>query len=348
MTELLKRTEAINHLQHWGESDPNLVIYNYWKNQNELEKAKKFMRYREAWEVARNTRKIPEIPLFVTFGLNDSCNLSCAHCYRTYNRAKCSSRFLDLNKICDLLSECKEIGVPSIGMGTESELLLYRDIQRVLEHVAKQEFEDVWIFTNGILLNSELIDLILDSNITRLSISIDAITSDTYKNVRGGRFYKLMSNIFNFLDRRELRKSRLPIFRVTFVKYNLSEKEEQTFITFWKRIADEVDIQPLIDVQNIDVLRYDNIDEINCLYPISMLYINWDGDYKPCCSEFAKYLSIGNINDMNIMEAWHSDYLKDLRAQLEKRKPLNKICVNCLRSLRTDRTYTPIKCEEPK
>lgn len=346
MTELFKRMEAINHLQHYGERDPNLLIYRYLKDKNKFKKANSFLRYRQAWEAARNSRETPEIPLFVTFGLNNSCNLSCTHCYRTYNRDKTEKRFLEFNEICNLISECKEIGVPSIGLGTESELLLYPDIEKVLGHVSKQDFDDVWIFTNGLLLDDKIIDLILNSNFTRLSVSVDAITAGTYKVVRGGRFNKLMSNIFNFLDKREIRKSLLPIFRVTFVKYNLTENEEDDFINFWKKIADEVDVQPLIDVKNVDILSFDTVEEIKCLYPISMLYINWNGDYKPCCSEFAKHLTIGNIKDISIMEAWHSNYLEDLRNQLEHKKPLNKICINCLRSLRSNNAYIPVKGQE--
>ena len=47
----------------------------------------------------------------------------------------------------------------------------------------KAEIMDQFIFTNGVLLNEKIVK-ILESSLTRLFISIDAVTSETYDQVR--------------------------------------------------------------------------------------------------------------------------------------------------------------------
>lgn len=348
MEELIARTEAINHIKHFGKKDPNLVIYNSYRDAGELEKADRFLKYREEWEDVRKNQTTPDRPLFVTLGLSDTCNLACAHCYRQYNPDKTDHRHLAFEVIRGIVDQCSDLNVPSIGVGTESESLLYDRIGDVIQYVGDKQFTDFWLFTNGILLDDEIVQTILSNNVTRLTVSIDAITEPTYRKTRGYGFYKLMSNVFNFLDQRQKSGRRVPVLRISFVNYNLNESEREDFVKFWREIADEIDVQSLIDVKNVDILKYAEIEDAKCLYPDNMLYINWNGDYKPCCSEFCKHLTIGNVREMTMIEAWNSEYMQGLRQEFKKLKPVNRVCLNCLQSLRSREQYDPVKLESPE
>ena len=255
---------------------------------------------------------------------------------------KTVKRRLTLSEIQKIIDECKKIGVFSISLGTESEMLMYKGIDAVITYISDKDFEDFWICTNGLLLDDRKVDLILDSNVTRLLISIDAISPETYMKVRGKGYFQLMANIFNFLNKREKKKLKLPVFRVSFVKYNLNQNEQKRFVQFWNRISEEVDIQPLIDIKNVDDLKHDTIENPYCNYPESMIYIKWNGDFKPCCSEFCKHLTIGNIRDMSVSEAWNSAYMNNLRNQFRGEKRLNRACINCLSSLHSQEIYEPL------
>ncbi|MFH1452516.1 MAG: radical SAM protein [Armatimonadota bacterium] len=341
MEELIRRTEAIDMVKHFGKSDPNLIIYNEYLKNGKKEKAEKFLKYRQKWEAVRNGSIKSDAPLFVTFALKDSCNLSCVHCYRRFSDGKKERAYLSLDKIYKLIDECKDIGALSVAIGSSSEPLLYKEVKEVIKYISDKEFEDFFIFTNAQLLGDDIVELILNSNVTRLHVSVDAARYETYKKVRGASYYRLMSNVFNFLDKRERKSVKLPILRVSFVDYNLTKNDKNDFINFWCNIADEVDVQALIDVKNINELRYSSIEEekLRCDYPNSTLYINWDGELRPCCTDFSKHVVIGNIKDMSIQEAWRSDFINDLRGQLKKEKPLNKFCLNCLNSLRSREKY---------
>lgn len=343
MEELMKRHEAIGHLVHRGEKDPNMVLYRAFLASGQEAKAARFLDYRKRWEESRANNTVSDIPLFVTFAFNNTCNLSCTHCYRAYNSYASPVDSMPFETTQALLRECKELGVPSIGLGSESEYFMGRDADRIIALATELDFEDVWLFTNGQLLDDRRARMVVDSGITRMSISVDAISRQTYKKVRNSEgFYKLMRNIYTFLELREKTKARLPVLRLTFVDYNLNTEERDTFVDFWRKTVDEVDVQPLIDVKNIDRLEYTEDTGHTCLYPNNTLYVDWAGEFKPCCTLFSRNLSIGRYPDMSVRQVWGSEALADLRRQLAREKPLNRTCINCLQSLRSGAKYSSL------
>ena len=65
-----------------------------------------------------------------------------------------------------------------------SEPLLYKNFFKVLEPETKAKIMDLFLFNNGKLLNSKNSELILKSSLTRLFISIFAVSEETYDKVR--------------------------------------------------------------------------------------------------------------------------------------------------------------------
>jgi hypothetical protein len=57
MEELLPRSEAIKHLRHHGRKDPNLYIYSQYLENGLVEKAARFLNYRQTWEKVRREGK---------------------------------------------------------------------------------------------------------------------------------------------------------------------------------------------------------------------------------------------------------------------------------------------------
>lgn len=340
MSELIARHEAIeNQVEHFGKSDPNLVIYNYYRDSRQHERAERFLRYRQEWESVRGTDTTPDRPLHFSFALCDRCNLTCPHCYRAFRDTKKERRAsdsLDFGLFRSIVDQCKELDVPSILLGAEAEAFLYDHVKEAIAYVGSKDFVDFWLITNGQLLSGDHADLILDSGVTRLEISIDAFTSATYAKVRGKRFFRLLSNIFTFLDKRERKGMTLPILRVSFVKYKLNEHEADAFVNFWRNFADEVDCQTIWDASNVDVLQHTSVETPKCLYPNNMLNVNWKGDFKPCCLFYNRHLVLGNASKMTVAEAWNSPLIQSLRRQFKGEEPLNRACVNCSRSRGVD------------
>ena len=87
------------------------------------------------------------------------------------------------------------------------------------------EIMDQFLFTNGTLLNQKNSEIILNSSLTRLFVSIDAATEKTYDKVRipvnkkimnSGRLSLIEKNIKNFINLRNKYKKKLPLGKSIF------------------------------------------------------------------------------------------------------------------------------------
>ena len=56
-----------------------------------------------------------------------------------------------------------------------------------------------------------------------------------------------------------------------------------------------------------------------------------DGSISPCCTFHGQCLSLGNIKELGIKDAWNSEPMNNLRNQFIKKK-INPICHDCLSS----------------
>ena len=85
---------------------------------------------------------------------------------------------------------------------------------------------------------------------TRIQISIDAITKDTYDKVRpGGNYDKIIKNIEEFLSIKKDLNVQLPLVRVNFVKTSINRHELQKFLDFWNDKVDMIGVQEFVTNQ---------------------------------------------------------------------------------------------------
>lgn len=55
-----------------------------------------------------------------------------------------------------------------------------------------------------------------------------------------------------------------------------------------------------------------------CLRPSSQLLVNWKGDVILCCNDFYGDFVIGNVNDADLMDIWHSPKFNHYREMLRR------------------------------
>ena len=165
-----------------------------------------------------------KFPNTVILELVNRCDLQCVMCYQGF-RNDATKSTLDEKLLDKIFSEFKKNKLNSL-MLSASEPLLYKNIGDVLERAREAEIMDIFIFTNGTLLNEKNSKILLNSPLTRLFISIDGATKETYDKVRvpvGKGLYKknrlelLEKNILRFLELRNEKKVELPLVRTSFV-----------------------------------------------------------------------------------------------------------------------------------
>lgn len=106
------------------------------------------------------------------------CNLKCQYCFA---EKECD----DINAVTvgGFIDEyCKNNKVDRVLI-TGGEPLLYKDLKQLINHV-KKHTKDIFVLTNGILLNEEWLSYFESNNIS-LHISLDSFSNNYHEKLRG-------------------------------------------------------------------------------------------------------------------------------------------------------------------
>lgn len=283
-----------------------------------------------------------DFPLTVSFELVNRCNLKCIMCYTDHHKKTKST--MTVEKIDSLLQECQDNALPAAVIGMGSEALLFKDIKTVIKSVKDHGVMDVFLGTNGTLLSSDMSRFIIEQEISRLEISLDAATPETYQKIRGKNQLELIeTNIHEFLRIRKEMGKTVPLLRLCFCVQKENYHEVEAFKKKWENSgADYLDFQNVVDFSDVGP-ALDNdpnwtppsvedleTQETHCAYPFNSLHVWANGDITPCCTYYGQALSLGSVNDLTLTDAWNGEKISDLRQQLLGKKELNPICRSCL------------------
>lgn len=294
-------------------------------------KGKVYDEYRKNWEYCGANQIGLKTPLQLNIELTAMCNLKCKMCYRGYN-LPCREGVLPLEDVKMLAKQFETMRIPSLWL-SGGEPLMHPQIKDVLEIFSAVKPTDFWMVSNGLLLTQDVSRAIIQSELTWLSISIDASCEETYKAIRGGDYKKLMKNITDFLAIRSELNSKLPFLRVSFIKMEENEGELDDFIQQWTDKADIIDIQDLADYHDLEQFSMDDVMHSTyvCTAPFVLLSVLPNGDIIPCCNGFYREKSRFNIHNISFAEYWESDYHCRF-AQSIKDKHYCQECIDCIKS----------------
>ena len=327
-------------IKNKAKKEKNELIFKYQK-QDIIKKLGRilgddFKKYRQDFDKTQNylkTKFVPDFPLTVSLELVNRCNLNCVMCYKEHHQQPEAE--LDLKVLKKIFVECKKNKLPSMILGLGAETLVYRNIKKVLEMVREAQIQDVFFGTNGVLLNDEIIDLIIKNKISRVEISIDAATAETYNKVRRVPvFERVEENLNKLIAARKKQKSQLPIIRLCFVVLDINRHETQLFLKKWRHKVDYIDFQRCVDFSEMHrplKINKNIISNSFCSYPFYSLNIWADGSVSPCCSFYGEKLKIGDIRQQTLKEIWDSNQMKKIRQELAE-KEFNPVCQKCLYS----------------
>jgi len=330
----------------YGKIDPEQVL----NDQLLSEFGQRFLDYRKRYFDSINEKiqcNEQDYPNTVILELVNRCNLECVMCYQGW-RNDSKKHTLDEDNLRKIFDDFKINRLNSLMLSI-SEPLLYKRIDKVLQMSEDAGIMDLFLFTNGTLLHEKNAKMILNSSVTRLFVSLDALTKNTYEKVRipvskkidDGRLKKVEENIKDFIKLRNSLKKKLPLVRVSFVRQKLNEHEVEQFIEKWKNIVDTVEVQDEVSIKAFDAIKpfseaqlfeksKKNSTKYNCNQPWSSFGIYSDGTATPCCNTFGRTLPIGNVLTESISNLWKSRKIKNLRKNFIDGSPCNgcKICLD--------------------
>jgi radical SAM protein with 4Fe4S-binding SPASM domain len=277
----------------------------------------------------------------LTFSLTNVCNASCIFCpYELLHDKKEFMKFPVFKKALDQFIEQggKHVSfTPIFG-----EALLDNDLFNKINYCKKKGVNDIFLFTNGILLNKNY-KQIVDSGLDKLIISFSEFDSKKYCEVYRvtQKVHKeLIEGLEKLLKYNEKKGHKVHItlaLRPSSVPKNVMKNS--FFVNNLKKYLDDVAVMTIFNSHN-GKIKQENLKGVmrikrpfrNKNYPCVMLYemvtLLPNGDVKLCGCTFHKTLNefvIGNINDQDIFNIYNGDKANNLRKNF-KNNPLCKKC----------------------
>ncbi len=301
----------------------------------------RYLTYRKHYLEAGRFEYCPPFPLYLMLEQTYCCNLKCPSCIhglpdkkKEYNIDEKVMPF-DLYK--RVILEGEESGCPSVSMHSNDEPLLVKDLAGRVAFAKEHGFMDIFITTNGNLLNRSAVKSLIDAGVTQFLFSIDAATSETYNKARPGGDFDKVVNIIEYVNEYKLKNDLvLPCVRASFVSSSLNIHEIEMFNEKFNNLVDYVEIQPLSTYYDLNVnlvpSTAKHVEDFRCSELWRKLIIRANGDVLPCCSYYGYEIVVGNVNKTSIRDIFHSALCSELRDGFKKGAYSLPTCVTCSKS----------------
>ncbi|MFY0672983.1 MAG: SPASM domain-containing protein [Bacteroidia bacterium] len=289
------------------------------------------------------------MPFSISVEPTTSCNLRCPECpsgLRSFSRPTGMLTLDTYKKIVDELADY----LIYLILYFQGEPYLNRQLFDFIKYASERRVYTA-ISTNAHYLNPTNARKTVESGLSRLIISIDGTTQETYQNYRiGGKLEKVLEGTRNLIEAKKELKSQTPytIFQFLVVKPNehqinevnaLAKEYGVDYVAFKSaQVYDYENGNPLIPL-NERYSRYKK--QSDGTYAIKNKLLNhcwkmwhscvftWDGKVVPCCFDKDAEHQMGSIQDMAFKEIWHSDEYNHFRSSILKGRNQIDICTNC-------------------
>jgi len=298
-----------------------------------------YMEYRRLWDEARTFVNIPAFPLHVDYEMKFRCNLRCPMCLMSLSaegRAGYGQAAQELSpgRVIELIRQGAEAGQKAMGFGGLWEPLLEPALPEVVAEARKAGLVDVMFNTNGLLLTEKTGRALIEAGLTRLMISVDAASWETYEKMRtGSDFETVVANIEKFMSLRRRLGRVLPLVRISFCRTAINEHELGPFIERWREVVDFFSIQTYGRYESaappgFPQNAFNAAPSGRCAQPNKRLLVRHNGDVLPCCDASGTSLIMGNIKRQSLAEIWRSPELAGLRSSLAgvEKQPACRAC----------------------
>lgn len=304
---------------NWFEQPPNDTQY-----------LGRWQAFRDAYHRASEELVRGEFPLQIDFELNSTCQMRCAFC--THGHSKVEKRDLGWDRFSQVIDEGAEYGLCSIKLNYINEPLLNRDLERYVAYARSRGVLNVYFATNGLLLTEERGQALIDAGVSKIMISLDAVTPETFRKVRRSKHLeKIVANIRRFLELRG--PDGWPKVRVNFLKTPLNAHESEAFMEAWEGVADMIGFQHRLGVPGHEGGQMAIDEDFQCSTPFRLCVVDSGGNILPCCAFGGREMPIGHVDTHTIHNAWNSEKMEALR-DLHRRAGYrdNPICRHCVAS----------------
>lgn len=194
-------------------------------------------------EIEKNY-KTYEFPPSVLVEATAFCNINCIQCANSDLTRK--KGYIDINLYKKVVDEvAKEDPDTNFWLAFYGEPLLLRyKLYYMIKYAKDRGLKNTYINTNGMLLNDEMAELLIESGVDNIIVGIDGYTKEVFEQIRVGAerdvVYNNIINLNNKIKERGLEK---PVIEAQFIEMDLNSHEIEQYIDFWVKQGVNVKIR---------------------------------------------------------------------------------------------------------
>jgi MoaA/NifB/PqqE/SkfB family radical SAM enzyme len=265
------------------------------------------------------------------------CNMNCPMCYRS-QLPKDSIGYMSFETFRTIVDECADNGLYSLRLSWRGEPLIHKDVIRMIEYAKKRGIKNVSFLTNGLLLQGDMAESVIEAGLTYLSVSFDGV-GKVYDRIRHpAKFEEAYKRLLDFKELKRKKGSGTPLVRVNTVWPAVAQNPGE-YKSVMSKATDMITFNPFIDFFSNAGKPAENFV---CQYPWQRISITCMGKIMPCTGvSVNEGYELGRIGETSIKDAWHSDKMQELR---ERHKELQRMdipcCAECRHGIEKKDIYT--------
>lgn len=283
-------------------------------------------------------------PIYIIIDTSEVCNLKCNYCFRSKDHKEygyaLKNQIMSMEvfkKTADSIATFSE-EPRKISLSASGEPLANKNIPEMVKYLKERVSTPIELYTNGLLLDEQYAKKLAESNIDKIIVSLQGLTSEKYKQIAGktADIDRLCNSLKVLCENSNNTKVFVKVANIALD----DEKEEQVFLDMFKDCCHYAYVEKIID-NFWDINNKGEQDTVNrfglkvpyqrcCSQPFMMVSVAPNGDIYPCCQPLAP-VNFGNIQDISLKDSWDSkariDFLK--KNLSEKGRAGIKFCHQC-------------------
>jgi len=323
----------IRRLKNWVVLDENKSNFVRFSQFYPMRKIREYERNKNMKGILPWTVESKTPPQRVAIETTNYCNTNCKFC--PHSRMKRQLMHMTPELYEKALKETVELGVKHLTLGFIGEPLLDIRLFDRIKMAKDMGIETVSIFTNGIIMDEQKTEKILDSGIDDIFVSVDAYNAKRYREMRAiGDYDTVVKNVKYLIREKEQLLKKKPQINIGMILLNNEDKKHvQQFISQWKD-ADNVHVRkPHAWANRVGTL--DNVKVRRFNLPCYSLWVEMsvlsNGVVVPCCMDIEGELAIGDVKKESLRDIWYdSKKLLKMREKFINEKAYNvRLCESC-------------------
>lgn len=255
---------------------------------------------------------VPDMPPRVLVDFATKCNLRCAMCPvwgaddEAINSVKGLMALEKARKLIDEISVAKPLVQPCLY----GEPLVAPNIREHIEQI-KSKGMSFALNTNGLELTTDMAKFLVDQKIDSVMISIDAVTPETLKKIRGIRkLARIENSVLTMLAERG--SLEYPRIGVSFTIQEENKHEVNDFVKRWVGVVDVVRTGLVFENGKFTELVAPK-KRVPCPVIYKTMPIHNDGEVTVCCLDGLKTTKMGNVFHEGVRNVWHGEEFTKMR-----------------------------------